>query len=126
MNGAYRSPVKPAFTDPVLCLPIHAVLHACAALLSSGNICDGTSLKSSLLIVPEKGNGTWESASSTGVRVPDPMSNVSSIVKRTGVVWTIPWFAEILAVYFQHAGAALGHARVLVLEVKFESMLAGR
>ena len=32
---------------------------SCAALASSGSICDGPSLKSTLLIVPVKGNGTW-------------------------------------------------------------------
>ena len=116
MNGAYRSPVKPAPpTRSSAYLFMLSFMH-CAALLSSGNICDGTSLKSSLLIVPEKGNGTWE----FGVvhRRARARSDVKRLVNRqedrSSVDDTV--VREILAVHFQHAGAALGHARVSYLK----------
>ena len=48
------SPIKP---DPSYLSALSFI--SCAALLSSGSICGGPSLKSTLLIVPVKGNGTW-------------------------------------------------------------------
>ena len=61
-NGVCRSREQPAhFTNQARSFTYLFMLSfiSCAALLSSGSNCDGPSLKSTLLIVPVKGNGTW-------------------------------------------------------------------
>ena len=52
---------SPAFHQSGLLLLffVRVVLHFLRFLVLLGNIWDGPSLKSTLLIVPVKGNGTW-------------------------------------------------------------------
>ena len=62
--------------------------------------------------------------SSTGVRVSEPMSKVSSIVKRTGVVWAMLMFATALPSTLSTPAPPLAMPGAVILEVEFQGMLA--
>ena len=90
---------------------------------SSADNCDGPRLKVSLSIAPVNGNGhiVVEVHRRAGVE-PDVEALVGRHEERNGVLDRLA--GDLLAIHAQHAGAALGEAGAVVLEVKYDGVLA--